>query len=654
MGLSALGAEAGQFRHASQRIEGQYIVVIKGQAVTPDIDDKIDRMAFKRNARIGERWKHAINGFVAQMSAADARALAQDPAVALVEEDGLVSINATQNPAPSWGLDRIDQQNLPLDSSYTYNVSGQGVTAYIIDTGILASHVDFGGRVTGGFTAIGDGLGTTDCHGHGTHVAGTVGGTVYGVAKSVNLVAVRVLGCTGSGTYSGVIAGIDWVIANKRLPAVANMSLGGGASPALDTAVQNLVDAGVTLAVAAGNSNADACAGSPARAPAALTVGATGTVISGTLTLPDDRASYSNFGTCLDLFAPGSSITSDTYDKNNPASNTATAVKSGTSMASPHVAGVAALYLSANPGATPSQATEAIVTNATVNKVTNAGIGSPNRLLYAGFIPPPPPPDTTAPTVSLTAPDGSAKLTGMVSLAANANDNAGGSGVAQVEFFVDNGSVGWDATAPYSLDWDSASVSDGGHDFYAVATDAAGNRGRSDPPVSAETSNAPPPPACSTSAQLLLNEGFENGPGVGWTASAGVIDNTPAMPARSGGWKAWLNGYGRVATESLYQVVTVPADACSANLTFWLRIATSEATSQVRDTLKVTVNNTGGTLLSTLATYSNRDRSSSYVQKSLDLSPFIGQTIRITFTGVEDRSRATSFLVDDTGVTSIR
>ena len=243
----------------------------------------------------------------------------------------------------------------PLSNSYTYNQTGQGVHAYIIDTGIRATHQEFGGRVTNGADFIGDGNGTNDCNGHGTHVAGTTGGTTYGVAKSVTIHAVRVLGCTGSGSTSGVIAGVDWVTANHASPAVANMSLGGGASTALDNAVTSSVNSGVSYAVAAGNSNANACNSSPARAAAAITVGAT--------TSSDARSSFSNFGTCLDIFAPGSSITSAWST-----SNTATNTISGTSMASPHVAGAIALYLQTNPGASGAAVTSALVNNSTAEQ----------------------------------------------------------------------------------------------------------------------------------------------------------------------------------------------------------------------------------------------------------------------------------------------
>lgn len=324
----------------ANKIANHYIVVLddavvgeKGMySITPYVAED---MATRHSGKVEHIYKHALNGFSIEMSEKEAEALSQDYRVKFVEEDGMMYADATQT-NPPWGLDRIDQRNLPLSASYTYNWTGSGVRVYVIDTGILTTHTQFGGRASNVFDAFG-GSGA-DCNGHGTHVSGTVGGSTYGVAKSALLRGVRVLDCNGSGSTSGVIAGVDWVRNNHIAPAVANMSLGGGVSTALDTAVNNLANAGVTIAVAAGNSNANACNSSPARAANAITVGST--------TTSDARSSFSNFGTCLDLFAPGSAILSSWFT-----SNTATATLSGTSMASPHVAGVAALYKQANPSA---------------------------------------------------------------------------------------------------------------------------------------------------------------------------------------------------------------------------------------------------------------------------------------------------------------
>lgn len=364
----------GKLRKQANRIENSYIVVLDDSVVGGKGRNSIAQyiasdMAGAYKGKLKHIYQNAINGFSVEMSEAEAERLSEDFRVEFVEEDGVVTADTTQN-NPPWGLDRIDQRNLPLSATYTYNWTGSGVRAYVIDTGIRTTHTQFAGRASNVFDAFG-GSGA-DCNGHGTHVSGTIGGSTYGVAKSALLRGVRVLDCNGSGSTSGVIAGVDWVTNNHINPAVANMSLGGGASSALDTSVNNLANSGVPIAVAAGNSNANACNSSPARAANAITVGST--------TTSDARSSFSNFGTCLDLFAPGSGILSSWFS-----SDTATATLSGTSMASPHVAGVAALYKQFSPGASATTVRNAIVNNATTNKVTNAGTGSPNRLLYSLF-----------------------------------------------------------------------------------------------------------------------------------------------------------------------------------------------------------------------------------------------------------------------------
>ena len=349
-------------------IPGQYIVVLKAAAPAAQVMNAVVPMP---GVRIQTVYVAAINGFAAKLSPEALAQLEADPNVAYIEQDQWMKADATQTGA-TWGIDRVDQRNLPLSGTYTYANTGAGVTAYIIDTGINTTHNEFGGRASVGYDAIGDGRNGIDCNGHGTHVSGTVGGTTYGIAKSVTLKAVRVLDCSGSGSNSGVIAGVDWVTANHSGASVANMSLGGGASTALDNAVTNSINSGVSYAIAAGNSNKNACNYSPARTPSAMTVGAT--------TSTDARASYSNYGACLDLFGPGSSITSSWIG-----SNSATNTISGTSMATPHVAGVAALYLQSNPTASAATVRNALVANATSGKVTSAGRNSPNLLLFSNY-----------------------------------------------------------------------------------------------------------------------------------------------------------------------------------------------------------------------------------------------------------------------------
>ncbi|MFH8369562.1 S8 family peptidase [Streptomyces sp. NPDC018031] len=360
-------------------VEGSYIVTFKDSVARTDVPASAKALTKRHAGSLRYTYTAALRGFAVKMTEERAKQLAAEPSVARVEADGVAYAVDTQPDPPSWGLDRVDQRDRPVDNRYTYSTTASNVTAYIVDSGIRTTHRDFGGRAVSGYDFIDNDSNAADCHGHGTHVAGTVGGGSHGIAKGVKLVGVRVLNCQGNSgsTWAPVLAGIDWVTKNAVRPAVANMSIGGGRTQSVNDAVAASISSGVTWVVAAGNNNADSCQYSPSSTPAAITVGATDSADARSTGWSNGQGS--NYGSCLDIFAPGSGIVSTSNS-----GDTATQSMSGTSMAAPHTAGAAALLLSANPGWSPAQVRDKLVADATPDKISDARTGSPNRLLYTG------------------------------------------------------------------------------------------------------------------------------------------------------------------------------------------------------------------------------------------------------------------------------
>ncbi len=573
---------------AAAPIPNQYIVTLKKPldssplANQPVVQQAESLLALVGGGQIINSYEHALRGFAVRLSPVQAGLLALNPLVNTIEQDQTMSTVATQTGA-TWGLDRVDQRARPMDGQYIYpDTAGQGVHVYIIDTGLNPNHSEFTGRVAPGrnfapnsaalLGSSTDPANTTDCNGHGTHVAGTAVGTIYGVAKKATVHAVRVLGCDGSGSNSGVIAGVDWVTANAIKPAVGNMSLGGGDSAALDTAVRNAIASGVAMAVAAGNSNNDACSGSPNKVPTAITVGST--------TNTDARSSFSSFGSCLDLYAPGSNITSADYRN-----NTGSSVLSGTSMAAPHVAGAAALVLARNTAATPQQLRDTLVAEATSGVVTDAKAGSPNKLLYvantAGGAPGVDNPPVAAFTFSCTN----------LACSFNGTGSSDDQGIASYSWAFGDGTSGNGATISKSY------AAAGTYTVSLTVTDtvSATNTRSQSVTVTAAPVASGPCSDCTTKTGTLANGGTAFDP-----SSTGFASN-------GGQFKGYLRG----AAGTDFDLFLEKAGTGLLGGTTWNIVARGETSTSSED---VIYNGTAGTYRWRLTSYSGSGTYTFYVK----------------------------------------
>ncbi|MEU5694050.1 S8 family peptidase [Actinosynnema sp. NPDC020468] len=602
-------------------VDGSYVVVLKGPAGSATAVS----LASRYSGTVGRTFTHALNGFSVRMDETHARRLAADPAVAYVQHNRRLRAAGEQHYPPSWGLDRVDQRSPDLDDYYRWSTDAAAVTAYVIDTGVRTTHEEFGGRASWGANTTGDGK-DEDCYGHGTHVAGTLGGASYGVAKGVKLVSVKVLGCDGSGTSEGVAAGIDWVVAHHVSgPAVANLSLGGDAPDlVVEDATRRLVADGVVTAVAAGNDHDDACLHSPARTPEAITVASS----SEYGLAADPRSSFSNYGSCVDLFAPGEYIRSAGagYDA-------ATETLSGTSMATPHVAGAAALLLARDPGATPAQVAAALVADSTKNAVRDVR-GSPNRLLMvdtgyrAGY------PYVADPGVRA----------GRIGVAMSI-PNSAVNGIAPYT---------WTSTplpAGLSINPTTGTIS-GTPTATAVnlaVTVTATDKDRKAGTRTFRLFTTPATWSCAAKGQKFANPGFEQGREVGWRSSRTliIVQGTGADAPRTGTWNAELAGLGLPFDDEVSQTVAIPADCAYSTLSFHVKIRTEEpASAGPVDTLEVLADN------ERLALLSNVDAAPGYVLKTYAVGRYAGRTVKFRWASGENRGGPTSFDLDDTAFTA--
>lgn len=632
-------AELGVIRYAgvADTIKDSYLVVFKDET---SVDRKVAAATARHGGTVRHTFRSALAGYAATMSEQTARRVAADPSVAYVQQDRTVHALADQVNPPSWGLDRIDQPDRPLDGRYSPAAMATIVHAYVIDSGVRVTHSDLGGRATLGINTTGDGN-NNDCYGHGTHLAGTVGGNRYGVAKGVQLVSVKVLNCAGSGTTAGVIAGIDWVTAVAVRPAVAVLSLGSAANPALDDAVRRSIASGVTYVVASGNNNANACNFSPARVPEAITVNATDSL--------DNRASFSNFGSCTDMFAPGVNITS-TWATSDTATNTL----SGTSMAAAHVAGMVAQWLAVRPNSRAMEVRDLVTSQSVIGKVLNVGFGSPNVIALAARL-------------QIVLWRGSAEIPGWY------NEDFR----YQLTALGGRGARSWTAAGlPPGLTLNPATgeitgvpTVNGRYPVTLIVQDESS-------PRQSDTATV----TIKVSSRVLVVDQLINFPTFGprpdpWLATTGVFGQT-LQPGHGDSWSAWLGGTGFAHTDSLSQTVTLPAGHNSYVLSFWAHIETLEQLPDAGpgpvpwkpgpvpyvkpqpvpyigpypepwDWTVVSLGRPYPEPWTILGVFRDFDAAVGFQQWSLDLTQFAGQTVTLRFTTHEDNGSLTSFVLDD-------